>query len=47
MPWRLNGWYGAGWTAPEPGSRYFPEVRGGALIDLFYLPAGRIACVEP
>jgi hypothetical protein len=43
----LNGWQGAGWTAPEPGSRHFPEVRGGALIALFYLPAGRIAYAEP
>jgi hypothetical protein len=38
-----NGWQGAGWTAPDPGSRHFPETRGGALIALFYLPAGRIA----
>jgi hypothetical protein len=34
-------------TAPEPGSRHFPEVRGGALIALFYLPAGRIGYAEP
>ena len=39
----LQGWQGAGWTAPDPGSRHFPEVRGGALIALFYLPAGRIS----
>ncbi|HTK35497.1 MAG TPA: DUF4863 family protein [Caulobacteraceae bacterium] len=39
----LNGWQGAGWTAPDPGSRHYPEARGGALIALFYLPAGRIA----
>jgi hypothetical protein len=39
----LQGWQGAGWTAPDPGSRHFPEVRGGALIGLFYLPAGRIS----
>jgi hypothetical protein len=41
----LNGWQGAGWTAPDPGSRHFPETRNGALIALFYLPAGRIAYV--
>jgi len=39
----LQGWQGAGWTAPDPGSRHFPETRGGALIALFYLPAGRIS----
>jgi len=43
----FSGWQGAGWTAPEPGSRHFPEVRGGSLIALFYLPAGRIAYAEP
>jgi hypothetical protein len=37
------GWRGAGWTAPGPGSHHYPEVRGGALIALFYLPAGRIS----
>jgi hypothetical protein len=42
-----EGWRGAGWTAPEPGSQHFPEVRGGALIALFYLPAGRIAYDAP
>lgn len=39
----LQGWQGAGWTAPDPGSRHYPEVKGGALIALFYLPAGRIS----
>jgi Domain of unknown function (DUF4863) len=39
----LQGWQGAGWTAPDPGNRHFPEVKGGALIALFYLPAGRIS----
>ena len=39
----LQGWQGPGWTAPDPGSRHFPEVKGGALIALFYLPAGRIS----
>jgi Domain of unknown function (DUF4863) len=38
----LQGWQGPGWTAPDPGSRHYPEVRGGAVIALFYLPAGRI-----
>jgi hypothetical protein len=38
-----NGWHGPGWTAPGPGSHHYPEVRGGALIALFYLPAGRIS----
>ncbi|HTH98556.1 MAG TPA: DUF4863 family protein [Stellaceae bacterium] len=39
----LNGWQGAGWTAPDPGSSHYPEVKGGALVALFYLPAGRIS----
>jgi hypothetical protein len=39
----LQGWQGAGWTAPDPGSQHYPEVRGGAVIALFYLPAGRIS----
>jgi hypothetical protein len=38
-----RGWSGQGWTAPEPGSHHYPEVKGGALIALFYLPAGRIS----
>lgn len=38
-----RGWCGGGWTAPAPGSHHYPEVRGGALIALFYLPAGRIS----
>ncbi|WP_032392322.1 4-hydroxylaminobenzoate lyase [Rhodococcoides fascians] len=38
-----RGWQGAGWTAPGPGSHHYPEVRGGALIALFFLPAGRIS----
>jgi hypothetical protein len=37
-----NGWCEAGWTAPGPGSHHYPEARGGAVIALFYLPAGRI-----
>jgi Domain of unknown function (DUF4863) len=39
----LWGWQGPGWTAPDPGSRHYPEVRGGALIAMFFLPAGRIS----
>jgi len=39
----LQGWQGAGWTAPDPGSWHHPEVRGGALISLTYLPAGRVS----
>ncbi len=39
----LNGWQGAGWTAPWPGSHHYPEAKGGALIALFFLPAGRIS----
>ncbi|MFI5612660.1 DUF4863 family protein [Amycolatopsis sp. NPDC051903] len=38
-----NGWQGKGWTAPGPGSHHYPEVKDGALIALFYLPAGRIS----
>jgi Domain of unknown function (DUF4863) len=39
----LQGCQGPGWTAPDPGSRHYPEVRGGAVIALFYLPAGPIS----
>jgi Domain of unknown function (DUF4863) len=38
-----NGWCHAGWTAPGPGSHHYPEVKDGAVIALFYLPAGRIS----
>ncbi|MBM7124026.1 DUF4863 family protein [Dyella flava] len=37
-----NGWCHGGWTAPAPGSHHFPEVKGGAVISLTFLPAGRI-----
>jgi hypothetical protein len=37
------GWQGAGWTAPAPGSQHYPEVKNGALIAFFFLPAGRIS----
>ncbi|KAF7588997.1 hypothetical protein BBP40_004928 [Aspergillus hancockii] len=39
----MSGWQGAGWTSPAPGTHHFPEVRGGALVALFFLPAGRIS----
>ncbi|MDQ0923846.1 hypothetical protein QF038_002354 [Pseudarthrobacter sp. W1I19] len=38
-----NGWSGPGWTAPGPGSHHYPESKGGAVIALFFLPAGRIS----
>jgi hypothetical protein len=38
-----NGWCYGGWTAPAPGSQHFPEVKGGAVVSLTFLPAGRIA----
>jgi hypothetical protein len=38
-----NGWCAAGWTAPAPGSHHYPEVKRGAVIALFFLPAGRIS----
>ena len=38
-----NGWSGPGWTAPGPGSHHYPESRNGAVIALFFLPAGRIS----
>lgn len=38
-----NGWCYGGWTAPAPGSHHYPETKGGAVIALFYLPAGRIS----
>jgi hypothetical protein len=42
-----NGWCHAGWTAPGPGSHHYPEAKGGAVIALFFLPAGRIAYFPP
>ncbi|KAI9371101.1 hypothetical protein BJX61DRAFT_535094 [Aspergillus egyptiacus] len=39
----MNGWMGAGWTAPAPGTHHYPEVRGGRLVAVFFLPAGRIS----
>jgi hypothetical protein len=38
-----NGWQPGGWTAPGPGSHHFPEVKGGRVISVTFLPAGRIA----
>ncbi|SAL53458.1 hypothetical protein AWB73_05739 [Caballeronia turbans] len=43
-----SGWCYGGWTAPAPGSHHYPEAKGGAVIALFFLPAGRIAYdIEP
>lgn len=42
-----NGWCEAGWTAPPPASHHYPEAKGGAVIALFFLPAGRIAYHPP
>ena len=39
----MQGWQGSGWTSPGPGTHHFPEVRNGALVALFFLPAGRIS----
>ena len=39
----MNGWCYGGWTSPAPGSHHYPQVRGGAVVQLFYLPAGRIS----
>ncbi|GGC89775.1 4-hydroxylaminobenzoate lyase [Undibacterium terreum] len=38
-----NGWCYGGWTVPMPGSHHFPETKGGAVVSLTFLPAGRIA----
>ncbi|WP_394779765.1 DUF4863 family protein [Undibacterium sp.] len=38
-----NGWCDGGWTAPAPASHHYPEVKGGTVISLTFLPAGRIA----
>jgi hypothetical protein len=38
-----NGWCHGGWTAPPPASHHYPEAKGGAVIALFFLPAGRIS----
>jgi hypothetical protein len=42
-PMGPRGWSRPGWTVPGPGSHHYPEVKGGALIALFYLPVGRIS----
>jgi hypothetical protein len=39
----MSGWQGAGWTSPGLGTHHYPEVHGGALVALFFLPAGRIS----
>lgn len=38
-----NGWCHGGWTTPAPASHHYPEVKGGAVVSLTFLPAGRIA----
>ena len=44
----MQGWQGAGWTSPGAGTHHYPQVRGGALVALFFLPAGRISyAVKP
>ena len=37
-----DDWQGLGWVCAAPGTRHYPEVRNGALLTLYYLPAGRI-----
>lgn len=39
----MQRWQGAGWTSPGAGTHHYPQVRGGALVALFFLPAGRIS----
>jgi hypothetical protein len=39
----MQGWQGAGWTSPGPGTHHYPEAKGGRLVALFFLPAGRIS----
>jgi hypothetical protein len=39
----MSGWQGEGWTSPGPGTHHYPQVRKGALVALFFLPAGRIS----
>ena len=39
----MQGWQAAGWTSPGPGTHHYPQVRKGALVALFFLPAGRIS----
>lgn len=36
----MSGWQGAGWTPPGPGTHHYPQVRNGAMVALFFLPAG-------
>lgn len=30
----MQGWQGAGWTSPGPGTHHYPQVQGGALVSL-------------
>ncbi|KAF2125176.1 hypothetical protein P153DRAFT_349540 [Dothidotthia symphoricarpi CBS 119687] len=38
----MQGWKTA-WTSPGPGTHHYPQSRGGAVVALFFLPAGRIS----
>src|SRR5476649_344035 len=38
-----NGWRYGGWTVPAAGSHHHPEAKGGAMVSVSFLPAGRIA----
>lgn len=39
----MQGWQGAGWTSPGAGTHHYPQFRGGRMVSLFFLPAGRIS----
>lgn len=39
----MSGWQKAGWTSPGAGTHHYPDIRGGGLVALFFLPAGRIS----
>lgn len=39
----MQGWQGPGWTSPGPGTHHYPRARGGRVVALFFLPAGRIS----
>ena len=40
----MQGWQDAGWTSPGRGTHHYSQVSGGALVALFFLPAGRSSC---
>lgn len=39
----MQGWQDAGWTSAGRGTHHYSQVSGGALVALFFLPAGRIS----